>query len=159
MAFLLLFVRRQKKIPLVTQWSLYLRVTSRYGRYLKRLGRRATRCVPAVGRREKLRTEFMAAIALDVDPQLLHFIVKRPLGHLQELESFVNPAVGSPQGKTDEKPLDLIEDFMPGFLVAGLAQEILDNGSNAAKIGMIAPIEDTPLGEPNISGQALSIAL
>src|SRR5919106_6797382 len=52
---------------------------------------------------EELRTAGAPTKARHIDPELFHLVIKCSFRHLQQLKSLVNPAVGPPQGKADEK--------------------------------------------------------
>jgi hypothetical protein len=67
----------------------------------------------------ELRPELLPAESLDLDTQLFHFVVKRPLGHLQQLQGLIDSTVGTPQGKADEKAFDFLQDLIPGFFGFG----------------------------------------
>jgi hypothetical protein len=71
------------------------------------------------------RARLVTAEALDLNAEFLDLIVEGQLWHFQQLQGFVDPAIGPPQGKTDEEAFDLFQDLMPGGFLVGTPQEVL----------------------------------
>src|SRR5215475_12396841 len=115
-------------------------------------------CVRLTSLYEELRVECAPTKASHIDSQLFHLVVKRSLRHLQQLESFVNPAVGPSQGKADEKSLQVLHDLIPGCLLSSPPQELLYDRSHSPKLGGVVPIEHTPRRHPHLRGKPLPIA-
>src|SRR6266508_1579255 len=82
------------------------------------------RSIRFAGLPEELRVERAPTKARHIDPQLFHLVIERSLRHLQQLERLVNPAVGPPQRKADEKSLQVLHDIIPGLLLSCPPQEL-----------------------------------
>src|SRR5687767_7294740 len=72
----------------------------------------------------RTRAQLGTAEGLHIDAEFFHLVVKGSLRHLQQLQRFVNPAMGPSQSKADEEAFELLHDLVPGCFLLSTPQQV-----------------------------------